>query len=211
MSRVSKLSYLLPLLLVLAAAARPAHGEEIAIGATAPAFELRGTDGKMHTLADITSAHGDAAAPKATVVVFTCNHCPYAKAYEPVLIDLAKKYAERGVAWVLINPNDPEIQPEDAFDKMVERAKEKGYPFPYVIDTTQSIAKAYGATVTPHVFLLDPERNVRYRGRINDNKDPAKAETHDLVDAIEAVLADHEVATTATKAFGCTIKWKKSS
>jgi peroxiredoxin len=191
--------------------ASTAQGDEIAIGAAAPAFELQGTDGKKHSLAQITSAHGEVPAPGATVVVFTCNACPYAKAYEPVLIDLAKKFADRGVAWVLINPNDPKIQPDDSFEKMVVRAKEKSYPFPYLFDATQETARAYGASRTPHVFLLDSKRVVRYRGRIDDNQDREQVKTHDLVDAVEAVLAGREVANNSTKAFGCTIKWKKAS
>jgi len=188
-----------------------AVADEIPIGSKAPGFDLQGTDGAKHSLAAITAAHGDQPAPKATVVVFTCNHCPFAQAYEPVLIDLAKEYADRGVAWVLINPNDPEIQPQDSFDKMVERAKEKHYPFPYLFDATQETAKAYGARVTPHVFLLDAEQVVRYHGRVNDSKDQTKVESNDLVDAIEAVLGGHEVANASTKAFGCSIKWKKDS
>lgn len=211
MPRTSKNTLALVGFLVATLVASVSVADEIPIGSQAPGFELEGTDGATHSLDAITAAHGDRPAPKATVVVFTCNHCPFAKAYEPVLIELAKKYADRGVAWVLINPNDPKIQPQDSFDKMVERAKERGYPFPYLFDATQETAKAYGARVTPHVFLLDAERVVRYHGRVNDSKDQTKVESNDLVDALEAVLGGNEVANASTKAFGCSIKWKKDS
>jgi thiol-disulfide isomerase/thioredoxin len=205
----SRLGLLAGALILAASAARA--GEEIALGAAAPEFDLEGTDGKRHSLSSLTAARDGHPAAQATVVVFTCNMCPYAKAYEPVLIDLAKKYADKPVAWVLVNPNDPTIVPGDSFEKMKERATEKSYPFPYVFDATQATARAYGASRTPHVFLLDGERIVRYRGRINDNQDPKQVTSHDLVDAIDALLAGKEVATAATKAFGCSIKWKKES
>jgi thiol-disulfide isomerase/thioredoxin len=187
-----------------------AHAGELAIGAKGPDFTLVGTDGKKHTLAAIVAPE-NGAAPKAVAVVFTCNHCPYSQAYEPVLIDLAKEYTERGVTFVLVNPNDAKVQPQDSFDKMVERAKDKGYPFVYLHDATQEAARAYGALVTPHIFLLDSDRVLRYRGRINDNRDPEKAASHDLVNAMEALLDGQEIETTTTRAFGCTIKWKKES
>jgi thiol-disulfide isomerase/thioredoxin len=147
----------------------------------------------------------------ATVVVFTCNHCPFAKAYEPVLLDMAKSYAAKNVAFVFINSNDPAVAPDDSYENMQARAKEKGYPFPYLFDATQEAAKAYGAMVTPHVFLLDQERVLRYRGRVNDNRDPAAVTSNDLVNAIDALLAGKPVETAATKAFGCSVKWRKTS
>ena len=182
-----------------------APSEELAVGNAAPAFSLTGTDGKTHSLAD----YGDKA--RAVAVVFSCNHCPYAKAYEPVLIDLAKKYADKGVAFVFISSNDPKAVPEDSFDNMKQRAKEKSYPFPYLFDETQAVARAYGARVTPHVFLLDSKHVLRYRGRVNDNKDQSQVKSNDLVDALDALLAGKEIATTSTKAFGCGMKWKPAS
>jgi thiol-disulfide isomerase/thioredoxin len=196
-------------LAVAAALPSAAGAEELAIGAVAPAFQLVGTDDQKHSLAEYVG-EGDKAAP-ATVVVFTCNHCPYAKAYEPVLIAMAKQYAEKGVRFVAINPNDPKLQPQDSFDKMKERAKEKEFPFPYLYDATQETAKAYGARVTPHIFMLDSQAVLRYRGRINDSQEQDKVQVHDLANALDALLAGKDIATTETKAFGCGIKWKKTS
>src|SRR5438552_1106614 len=127
----------------------PAGSAELAIGAPAPEFKLPGTDGKTHALAD----YGDKT--KAVAVVFFCNHCPYAKAYEPVLLDLAKRYRDGGVAFVLISSNDANSVAEDSFEKMQERAKSHAYTVPYLYDESQAVARAYGARVTPHVFLLD--------------------------------------------------------
>jgi thiol-disulfide isomerase/thioredoxin len=187
-----------------------AAAEELAIGAKAPDFTLLGTDGQKYTLSAI-AAPEKGAAPKAVAVVFTCNHCPFSQAYEPLLIELAKKYSARGVAFVLVNPNDAKVQPEDSYDRMVSRAKDKGYPFPYLHDAGQDVAHAYGARVTPHIFLLDADLVVRYRGRINDNRDPEKVTAHDLVAAMDALLAGKAIETSETRAFGCTIKWKKAS
>src|SRR5206468_12297261 len=111
---------------------------------------------------------GELKGAKGTVVVFTCNHCPFAKAYEDRLISLAKSFSEKGIHFVAINPNDPQVQPQDGFAEMVARAKEQGLPYPYLIDETQEIAKAYGAQVTPHVFVFDAEGILRYRGRVDD-------------------------------------------
>lgn len=183
---------------------------ELAIGSAAPDFKLRNVDGKEWTLSQAATAT-DGKPAKATVVVFTCNHCPFAKAYEPVLLDMAKAYAGKPVSFVFINPNDPQVAPEDSYEKMQQRAKEKGYPFPYLFDATQETAKAYGALVTPHVYLLDAERVLRYRGRVNDNKDPSAVKSHDLVAAIDALLAGKPVETAETKAFGCSVKWRKAS
>jgi len=182
---------------------------ELAIGATAPAFTLVGVDDKKHSLADYVGT-GDEAAP-ATVIVFTCNACPFSVAYEPVLIDMANTYAKQGVRFVAINPNDPKVQPDDSFEKMKVRAQEKEFPFPYLYDATQETAKAYGASRTPHVFMLDSKGTLVYRGRINDNKEPDKVQVHDLQNALDAVLAGKGVETAETKAFGCSIKWKKTS
>ena len=203
----------LALAALLAGAAHAA--DELAIGAKAPDFTLPGVDGKELHLADLVAKHGDQDGAAAVAVVFTCNECPFAKAYEPVLLDLAKRYADENVQFVLVNSNDPKIVPGDSFEKMQARAKEKAYPFPYLYDATQATATAYGARVTPHVFLFDRKLELRYRGRVNDSKDPrgdAKtAENHDLVNAIDAVLAGKDVAVSDTKAFGCSIKWRKQS
>jgi len=181
---------------------QPATAAELAIGAEAPQFKLKGADGAMHALADYKDA-------KAVVVVFTCLSCPFARAYEERTIALARDYADRGVQVVAIMSNDPTIVPADAPDKLKARAEEMKYPFPYLIDETQAVATAFGAKVTPHVFLFGPDRKLAYRGRIDDETDPTKVTTHDLRGALDQVLAGVAVATASTKAFGCTIKWKK--
>jgi peroxiredoxin len=177
----------------------------LAVGKKAPSFELAGTDGKKHTLAEFL------AKSKATAVVFTCNTCPYAQAYEPVLIEMAKQYAGKPLSFVLLNSNSPDVVPQDSYEHMVERAKEKSYPFPYLQDATQQVASAYGAQRTPTVFLLDAEGICRYSGRIDDNAKREQVKEHDLANAIEALLAGTEVPVATTKAFGCGIKWKKAS
>ena len=178
---------------------------ELEVGKKGPAFALKGTDGEKHELAQFVSK------AKATAVVFTCNTCPYAQAYEPVLLEMAAKYAGKPVAFVLVNSNSPEVQPGDSFDAMVQRSKEKKYPFAYLQDETQAIATAYGAQRTPHIFLLDANGVLRYRGRIDDTVKREEVKEHDLDNAIDALLAGKEVPVKSTKAFGCTIKWKKSS
>ena len=173
-------------------------------GTAAPAFALQNVDGKTVSLADFADA-------KAIVVVFTCNHCPFSQAYEPRLIQMQKDYADKGVKLVLINPNDPKKQPEDSFEKMKKRAADKSYPFPYLYDSTQEIAKAYGAFRTPEVYLLSPaDMTVQYRGRIDDNTEVKSVKKRDLRDALELLLAGtpDQIAERSTKAFGCTIKWK---
>lgn len=175
---------------------------ELALGAAAPAFELKGVDGKLHSLPSPEDA-------KAVVVVFTCLSCPYARAYEDRIIALAKDYAEQGVQVVAIMSNDPKIVPADSFDKLKARAEEKQYPFRFLTDEKQSVAKAYGAQVTPHVFVFGPERTLVYRGRIDDSTDLAKVTQSDLRNALDALLSGKEVAVASTKAFGCSIKWKK--
>lgn len=181
---------------------QPATAAELAIGAEAPIFKLKGADGAMHALTDYKDA-------KAVVIVFTCLSCPFARAYEERTIALAKDYADRGVQVVAIMPNDPRIVPADAPDKIKARVEKMKYPFPYLIDETQAVATAFGAKVTPHVFLFGPDRKLAYRGRIDDDTDPTKVTTHDLRKALDQILAGEPVAIASTKAFGCTIKWKK--
>lgn len=174
------------------------------IGDTARDFNLKNVDGKMLSLASMKKAKG-------FIVVFTCNHCPYAKAYEDRLIALHKKYVKMGYPVVAINPNDKDVSPGDSYADMKKRAKSKKFPFVYLYDETQEIAKAYGATRTPHVYLLDKDRVVRYIGAIDDNHEEAEAvKERYLESAIDALSEGKEVATKETKAIGCTIKWRKS-
>lgn len=176
------------------------------VGDIAVDFKLKNIDGKMKSLSDISA--------KGYIVVFTCNHCPYAQAYEQRVIDLDKKYASLGYPVVAINPNDPKLVEEDSFDNMKKRAKEKGYTFPYLIDETHVTTTAYGATRTPHVFVLqktDKGTTVEYIGAIDDNtEDAAAAKNKYVEDAVNALLKGEKPAVASTKAIGCTIKWKKS-
>lgn len=188
-------------LALTAAVAVPVLAEELAIGSTAPDFALtNAVDGKTYTFKP-----GDG---KVSVVVFTCNQCPYAKAFEPRLIEIANQYKGKGINFFLINPNDAERFSEETVANMKARAKEKGYPFVYLKDTDSSVAKSFGAKVTPHVYVLDGKGVLRYRGYVDDSARPAERSRTGLTDALDALVAKKDVQTTETRAFGCTIKWK---
>lgn len=172
-------------------------------GDKATDFKLKSVDGKMYSMSDYKSAKG-------FIVVFTCNHCPFAVKYEDRVIDLAKKYESKGYILLAINPNDPEAQPADSYDLMKVRAKEKGFTFPYLFDEGQKIYPQYGATKTPHVFLLDKNLIVRYIGAIDDNVEDASAvKEHYLENAIAALESNTTPSPQTTKAIGCSIKTKK--
>jgi peroxiredoxin len=192
-------------LLLMVAASPVKLGYEV--GDTVADFKLKNTNGKMVALTDFKDAKG-------VVVVFDCNTCPYSKAYNSRIIDLNEKYASKGFPVVAIQPNDPEISPGDSYDNMVKLAKEKSYAFPYLFDETQTVAKAFGATNTPHVFLLKKEGaafKVVYIGAIDDNAKDASAITKKYVeDAVDALLSNKAVPSAKTKAIGCTIKWKNA-
>ncbi len=169
-------------------------------------FSLKNVDGKPVSMKDYTEAKG-------FIIIFTCNHCPFSVAYEDRIIALDKKYAALGYPVIAINPNDPDRQPADSYEKMIVRAREKGFTFPYIYDSTQEIASAYGAARTPHVFVLQNEesrRVVKYIGAIDNNSDdPDQASSHFVEEAVDALLAGKPVPQTETKAIGCTIKWKQ--
>lgn len=176
------------------------------VGDEATDFKLKNTDGKMVSLSDFKKAKG-------FIVVFTCNHCPYAKKYEDRIVALDKKYKSQGYPVIAINPNDPNVQPEDSYQKMIERAKEKGFTFPYLVDEGQKIYPQYGATKTPHVFVLQKEGSkniVKYIGAIDNNyEDPNDVSERYAEDAVDALLKNESVKMTKTVAIGCTIKVKK--
>ena len=145
---------------------------------------------------------------EALVVIFTCNHCPYAQAVEDRIIALARQLQDK-VDFVAISANEIEGFPDDAPEKMAQRAREKEYPFPYLYDESQATARAYGAACTPDFFLYGPEKQLVYRGRLDDNwQEPEKVQRHELRDAIEAVLTSKPVAKQQLPALGCNIKWK---
>jgi peroxiredoxin len=168
-------------------------------------FKLKNIDGKMVSLSDFQSAKG-------FIIIFTSNHCPFSKSYEDRVIALDRKYTLQGFPMITINPNDPEAYEEDSFTNMQKRAREKGYPFPYLTDETQLVSKAFGAMRTPQAYVLKKEGGkiiVSYLGAIDDNaQDPSGVTKHYVEDAINNLLAGKPVVTTSTKAVGCAIKWK---
>jgi peroxiredoxin len=175
----------------------------LAIGDTAPPFSLPTTEGDTVSLAGL--AESDAVA-----VVFSCNHCPYAQAWEDRVNEVAREYAGRGVALVAINANDAAKYPADSFDAMVDRAREKGFVFPYAYDESQEVARAYGAERTPEVFLFDGDRRLVYHGAVDDAADPGAVKVRYLRDAVEAVLAGETPPRAETPPVGCTVKWRPS-
>ncbi len=190
------------------------HYPTLAIGSPAPDFCLPGIDGQTHCLKDY-------AASRVLVLVFTCNHCPTAQLYERRLKQLAADYGERGVALVAIEPNDPAAvrldemgytDVGDSFAEMKIRAAYRHFNFPYLYDgETQKVAHAYGPTATPHVFIFDSERRLRYEGRVDDNPREQYVKQQDARNAIEALLAGKPVAVTKTPSFGCSTKWAYKS
>jgi peroxiredoxin len=172
------------------------------LGQSAPDFNLPGTDGKNYSLADFKDA-------KLLVVVFSCNHCPYVVGSEERMMAFARDYAPRGVRMVAINSNETEGHPTDSFEHMQARAREKNYPFVYVRDDSQEVALKYGALRTPHYYVFDQDRKLRYTGRMDDNpRNPGKEMTHELRDAIDALLAGKQPAVSMTNPIGCNVKWK---
>jgi peroxiredoxin len=191
-------------------AVEPPSHPTLAIGAAAPDFDLPGTDGKRYTLASLAQA-------KVLVLVFTANHCPTAQAYEERIEKLHAEFDGRGAQIVLVSPNDPlalRLDEQgysdlgDTLEDMKRRARDRGWAMPYLYDgETQAMARRYGPVATPHVFVFDAERKLRFAGRVDDNENPAKAGTPDARNAIEAVLAGKPVPVATTKVFGCSVKW----
>jgi len=180
------------------------------IGQSAPDFNLPGVDGRYYKLTDFDTAD-------ILVVIFTCNHCPTAQAYEQRIKKLAADYKQKGVAVVAISPNDPqavrldELGYSDLSDSLKEmkiRASDQNFNFPYLYDgDEQKVSRAYGPTSTPHVFIFDKQRKLRYVGRIDDSEKPEQVKSHDARNAIEALVAEKEVSVERTRTFGCSIKW----
>lgn len=197
---------LFSLLVIIMTATTLSYGQGYKVGDVAKDFSLLNVDGNFIGMESLQNTKG-------FIVVFTCNACPYAKAYESRIIQLDKTYASKGFPVVAINSNDEKIQPEDSYKNMQILAKAKGYPFPYLYDSSQEIASLYGATRTPHVFLLNKENGqliVKYIGAIDDNSDDAsKVKMKYVENAINQILTNQEVAIKETKAIGCGIKWKK--
>lgn len=180
---------------------RQTSGFKLALGDKAPYFSLRGTDGKIHNISDYRE--------HCLVVLFMCNHCPYSKAYEVRVCEIAERYQPLGARFVAVCSNDAMSFPEDGFDRMVEKSKELNLPYPYLHDDTQIVAQAYDAACTPEAYVFDQGHRLQYHGRIDDqHEDSKKVQHHYLADAIEAVLAGEKPAIPLTSAIGCSIKWK---
>ncbi|MCF8372430.1 MAG: thioredoxin family protein [Bacteroidales bacterium] len=176
------------------------------VGDMARGFELKNIDSEMFSLRQFKSAKG-------YVIIFTCNHCRYAKAYEDRIIAIDQKYKKLGYPVVAVNPNDSTIEPDDSYSKMIERATEKGFTFPYLLDADQSVFKRFGATKTPHVFVMsrgDEGLKIEYIGTIDDNyADASEVKVKYLENALDALLAGEKPDPNFTKAIGCSIKYKK--
>ena len=173
------------------------------IGDVATDFKLKNIDGKQVSLSDYSTAKG-------FIVVLTTNHCPYAKAYENRIVALDKKYKTKGYPVIAINPNNPDKNEQDSFENMQIRAKQKGFTFPYLLDEGQKVYPQYGATKTPHVYILEKENKeliVKYIGAIDDNYQDVNAVEEKFVEnAVDELLAGKEVSVKTTKAIGCSIK-----
>ncbi|MBC7777474.1 MAG: thioredoxin family protein [Phycisphaerae bacterium] len=170
------------------------------IGDIAEDFALKNVDGNIVSLSDYEDAKG-------VIVIFTCNHCPYAQLYEQRIIDLHRMLAPKGFPVVAINPNSPLIYPDDSFEKMQERARQNRYPFAYLFDEEQTVYYKFGATRTPHVFVLDRERALRYIGAIDNNPEAPNASTQRWVEnAVKALLRGETPNPQSTKSVGCTVK-----
>lgn len=174
-------------------------------GDKAPEFELFGVDYKYHSLEQYADS-------EAVVVVFTCNHCPVAKAYEDELVRLGKKYQEKGIQFLAVNPNPADKVAADGFPQMRKRAKEKGFPYPYLYDETQKVARAYGAAVTPHIFVVQYQKHgdervpkVVYEGAVDNRHEKPRY----LANALDSILAGEEIEEEKTAQFGCSVKYRK--
>jgi peroxiredoxin len=165
-------------------------------------FSLPGVDGKTWSLTDFEKS-------PLLLVTFWCNHCPYVQAWEGRMVDIGREYGPKGVGIVLINANDAASYPEDRFEVMVRRAREKSYPFPYLRDETQQVARAYGALVTPHPMLFGSDRKLLFQGRIdNDHEHPERVKHRFLRAALDAAMAGQRIAESELPVQGCSVKWK---
>lgn len=208
--RVSSLLATAALALTLTTAARaadeaPAAG--IAIGDEAPmaTVKMKNVNGKELSIADARKAKG-------TLVVFSCNACPWVKAWETRIVELGNASLKRGIGVIVINANDPNVNKQDGYDVIKERAKQRKMQFPYVVDATSDVARAFGATKTPEAYLFGADGKLVYHGAIDDNAhEPGKVEARYLQDAVDAVVAGKAVATQETKALGCSIKFRSRS
>jgi hypothetical protein len=200
-------AFLAAVLSGLAAARADEPAGSLPLGATAPAaaVKMKATDGRELAIGDVRGKLG-------TLVIFTCNHCPWVKAWETRIVELGNTWAAKGFGVIAINSNDPAVFPEDAYDDMRTRAKERGMRYPYVVDSTSEVARAFGASHTPEVFLFGEKGTLVYKGTIDDNaKEPDKVTSRYLADSLAAVAAGKEPSPAETKSLGCSIKFRKAS
>ncbi len=200
--------------LLIACLSYAADVKTLEIGATAPEFSLPGVDGKTYTLKSFANA-------KLLAIVFSCNHCPTAQAYEDRIMALAKDYKAKGVTVVIVSPNDPRSvsldelgysDMGDSFSEMKTRAKEKKYTVPYLYDgETEKMSRAYGPVATPHLFIFDQQRKLQYVGRLDGSEKPGSANAEDARNALDALVANKPVLLPQTKTFGCSVKWAEKS
>jgi len=205
MKATTKLAALAAGLALVAGTAGAGNG--LSMGAKAPATDVRmkSVDGKEISITDVRGAKG-------TLVIFTCNACPYVKGWESRIVELGNTYAAKGIGVIAINANDPKVVADDGYEQMVGRAKERGMRFPYVVDATSQVARAFGATRTPEAFLFDVQGALVYHGAVDDNvESPEKVSQTYLKNALEAVLTGKDVAVKETKAIGCGIKFRQQA
>lgn len=179
-----------------------AYSKGMPVGTSAPAFSLPAVDGQTYSIESFRDA-------KLLVVIFTCNHCPYAQALEQRFIEIQRDYAPKGVQLCAISSNDVRAYPDDSFEKMRERAAEQNWNYPYLHDESQAVARAYDAACTPDIFVFDAERKLRYNGRCDDNwREADKVSRQDLRQALDALLAGRAIDFDVHPALGCSIKWR---
>lgn len=204
--KLSSIPLLFPLLVTCSILTSFSGNTGYRIGDKAMDFKLKNVDGKMVSPGEFKEAKG-------FIIIFTCNHCPFSVAYEDRIIDLHKKYERHGYPVLAINPNDDQIAPDDSFENMIVRAGEKKFPFFYLHDKTQDIARTYGALKTPHVFIVAKKGNdmiVEYIGAIDDNTDDASLVKNKYVEnAMSDLMAGNPVKVSVTKAIGCSVKYRK--
>jgi thiol-disulfide isomerase/thioredoxin len=186
--------------------------ETVAVGALELGAAMPSRDVKMRNVGGESVTLAEAAGAKGTLVIFSCNHCPYVKAWEERIAALGNEYRRKGIGVVAVNSNDAAEYPDDDYPAMQQRARERGFEFLYVVDATSNVARAFGATRTPEAFLFDAAGTLVYHGAIDDNaQDAAKVEKRFLKDALDALLAGREVAVKETKALGCSIKFRPAA
>ncbi len=177
---------------------------DVKIGDAAPSadIKMKGVDGKSVSIAEVKGQKG-------TLVIFSCNHCPFAQKWEGRILELGKTYGTQGIGIIMVNPNDPAAQPSDSYAEMQQRAQERQYMFPYVVDEGSAVTRAFGATRTPESYLFNKDGKLVYHGAVDDNKESDSVDKTYLKDALEAVVGGHDVAVKETRPIGCGISFYK--